>query len=60
MLLNQLLITHTPRLSKPCISSDLLTPPHERLTGVEFGQAIHGDRDFHSLHCEYNGFETDN
>jgi len=34
---------------------DLLTPPQERLTGVKFGQEIHRDRDFHSLHCVYNG-----
>ena len=53
MLLNQ--ITHAPRLRKPCISSDLLTPPQERLTSVKFGQEIHRDRDFHSLHCVYNG-----
>ena len=41
MLLNHLLITHDLRLSKPCISNDLLTPPQERLTGVMFGQEIH-------------------
>ena len=54
MWLNQLLITHAPLLRKPCISSDLLTSPHERLTGVKFGQEIHRDRDFHTLHCVYN------
>ena len=53
MLLNQLLITHAPRLRKPCISSDLLTP-QDRLTGVQFGQEIHRVRDFHNLHCVYN------
>ena len=56
MLLNQLLITHAPQLRKPCLSSDLLTPPNERLTGVQVGQEIHRDRDFHSLHCVYNGY----
>ena len=45
---------HAPRLRKPCISSDLLTP-QERLTGVKFGQEIHRDRDFYSLHWVYNG-----
>jgi len=54
MLLNQLLITHAPWLRKPCISSDLLTP-QDRLTGVKFGKELHRDRDFHSLHCVYNG-----
>jgi len=55
MWLNQLLITHAPLLHKPCISSDLLTPPQERLTGVKFGQEIHRDDNFHSLHCVYTG-----
>ena len=55
MLLNQLLITHAPRLRKPFISSYLLTPPQERLTGVKFGEEIHRDRDFHNFHCVYNG-----
>jgi len=55
VLLNQLLITHAPRLHKPCVSSDLLTPPQGRLTGVKFGQEIHRGRNFHSLHCVYNG-----
>jgi len=54
VLLNQLLITHAHRLCKPCISSDLLTPK-DRLTVVKFGQEIHRVRDFHSLHCVYNG-----
>jgi len=53
--LSQLLITHAPLLRKPWISSDLLKPPQERLTGVKFGQEIHRDRIFHSLHCVYNG-----
>ena len=35
------------------LSSDLLTLPQERLTGVKFGQEIHRDRDSHSLHCVY-------
>jgi len=51
MLLNQLLITHDPQLCKDCISSDLVTSPQERLTGVKFGQEIHRDHAFHSLHC---------
>ena len=42
------------RLHKPCISSDLLTP-QDRLTGVKFGLEIHRVRDFHSMHCVYNG-----
>ena len=50
MLLNQLLITHAPRLRKPCISNDLLTP-QDRLTCVKFGQELHRDR----LYCVYNG-----
>ena len=54
MLLNQLLITHAPRIRKPCISNDLLTP-QDRLTCVKFGQELHRDRDFHSLYCVYNG-----
>jgi len=54
MLLNQFLITHDPRLRKPCISSDILTP-QDRLTGVKFGQEIDRVRNFHSLHCVYNG-----
>jgi len=28
-----------PRLRKLCISSNLLTPPHGRLTGVQLGPA---------------------
>jgi len=55
VLLNQLLITYAPRLRKPCIPSDLSTPPQERLTGVKFGQQIHRDLDFYSLHCVCNG-----
>ena len=36
-LLNRLLITHDPRLRTHCISSDPLTPPRGRLTGVKLG-----------------------
>ena len=36
-LLNRLLITHDHRLRKHCISSDPLTPPRGRLTGVKLG-----------------------
>ena len=46
-----LLITHDPLLRKPCISSNLLTPPQGRLTGVKLGQDIHREYNFHSLHC---------
>ena len=52
-LLNRLLITHDPRLRTHCISSDPLTPPRGRLTGVKLGQEIHREYDFHSLHCVY-------
>ena len=46
-MLNHLLITHVPRLRKPCISSNLLTPLQGRLTGVKLGQQIHREHDFH-------------
>jgi len=36
-LLNRLLITHDHRLLKHCISSNPLTPPRGRLTGVKLG-----------------------
>ena len=49
-MLNHLLITHDPRLRKPCISSDLLTPPQRRLTGVKLGQQIHSEPNVQSLH----------
>ena len=42
-------------LRTPCISSNLLTPPQRRLTGVKHGQEIHREHDFHSLHCVFNG-----
>jgi len=41
--LNLLLNRHAALLCKPCISSDLLTPPQEMLTGVKFGKEIHRD-----------------
>jgi len=44
-----------PRLHNPCISSDSLTLPQIRLTGVKLGQEIHRKHDFSSLHCVYNG-----
>jgi len=37
-----------------CISSNLLTPPQGRLTGVKLGQEIRREHDFHSLHFVYN------
>jgi len=52
-LLNRLLITHDHRLRKHCISSDPLTQPRGRLTGVKLGKEIYREYDFHSLHCVY-------
>jgi len=48
---NHLIITHDPRLRKHCISSDPLTLPQERLTGVKLGLEIHREYGFNSLHC---------
>ena len=53
VLLNQLLITHDPRLLKTCISRNVLTAPQGWLTVDKLGKQIHGEYDFHSLHCVY-------
>ena len=50
-LLNCLSIIHDSRLYKHCVSSDPLTPPLGRLTGVKHGYEIHREYDFYSLHC---------
>ena len=55
MLNHLLIIRNDPRLRKPCISSNLLTPTQGRVTGVQYSQEICGEHDFHSLHCAYNG-----
>jgi len=49
VLLNELLITHAPRLRAYRVT------PQDRLIGVNFGQEIHRVRDVHSLHYVYNG-----
>ena len=51
---------HAPQLRTPCILSDVLTPPQERLTGVKFGQQIHRDHVFTACIVYTMVVETDN